>query len=72
MQNRHGVCVEHVVLHGRPVLRVTDRHGYDVGYYRTGDELAQVVDVPSLVDGHPLGDQSASVSLASSAKRPAG
>ena len=41
------------MLNMRPTLRVTDRYGYHVGYYRSVDELAQVVDVASLTEVHP-------------------
>jgi hypothetical protein len=53
MQDRNGARVEQVVLNGQPRLRVTDRYGHHVGYYLTVEQLAQVVDVPSLVEVHP-------------------
>jgi hypothetical protein len=53
MQDRNGAQVEQVVLNRRPMLRVIDRHGFHVGCYRTVEELAQVVDVASLVEVHP-------------------
>jgi hypothetical protein len=53
MQDRNGARVEQVVLDGTPMLRVNDRYGYHVGYYRTVEELAQVVDVAPLVVVHP-------------------
>jgi hypothetical protein len=47
--------VEQVVLNGRPMLRVSDRHGYNAGYDPTVEALARalVVDVPSLVVVRP-------------------
>lgn len=53
MQDRNGARVEPIVLNDRPVLRVTDRHGFHVGYYRSVEEAAQVLDVASLVEVHP-------------------
>jgi hypothetical protein len=53
MQDWNGARVEQVVLNGQPMLPVTDRYGHHVGYYLTAEQLAQVVDVPSLVEVHP-------------------
>jgi hypothetical protein len=50
MEDRQGTGVEQVVLNGQAMLRVTDRYCHHVRRYASVEALAQVVDVPSMVE----------------------